>query len=100
MQGGWPHSFEDLAVWKLSCRLAIRLCGDLRDGGDRRLKDQMTCAAVSMASNIAEESEQATGPDGVKLFTVAKGSAAELRTQVYILTRVGILPIGSKPNSR
>jgi four helix bundle protein len=85
------HSFEDLEVWKLSCRLAIRLYADLRDCADRGLKDQMTRAAVSIASNIAEGSERTTGPDFVRFLSIAKGSAAELRTQVYIAARVGIL---------
>ena len=83
-------SFEDLEVWKLSCRLAIGLYADLRHCDDRGLKDQMTRAAVSIASNIAEGSERTTGPDFVR-FNIAKGSAAELRTQVYIAARVGIL---------
>lgn len=85
------HSFEDLEVWKLSCRLAIQLYADLRDCSDRGMKDQMTRAAVSIASNIAEGSERVTGPDFVRFVNIAKGSAAELRTQVYIATRVGIL---------
>ncbi|MEO8809131.1 MAG: four helix bundle protein [Rhodanobacter sp.] len=85
------HSFEDLEVWKLSCRLAIRLYGDLRDCRDRGLRDQMTRAAVSIASNIAEGSERTTGPDFVRFLSIAKGSDAELRTQVYIATRVGVL---------
>jgi four helix bundle protein len=85
------HSFEDLEVWKLSCRLVIRLYGELHDCGDRGLKDQMTRAAVSIASNIAEGAERTTGPDFVRFLNIAKGSAAELRTQVYIATRVGIL---------
>ena len=85
------HSFEDLEVWKLSCRLAIGLYADLRHCDDRGLKDQMTRAAVSIASNIAEGSERTTGPDFVRFLNIAKGSAAELRTQVYIAARVGIL---------
>lgn len=51
----------------------------------------MTRAAVSIASNIAEGAERATGPDFVRFLNIAKGSAAELRTQVYIAARVGIL---------
>ena len=87
------HSFEDLEVWKISCRLAIKLYGDLRTCKDFGLKDQMTRAAVSIASNIAEGSERTTAPDFVRFLNIAKGSAAELRTQIYIAERVGILTI-------
>ena len=76
------HSFEDLEVWKISCRLAIGLYADLRHCEDRGLKDQMTRAAVSIASNLAEGSERTTGPDFVRFLDIAKGSTAELRTQV------------------
>lgn len=44
-------SFEDLEVWKRSCRLAVRVYGLLRNCKDFGLKDQMTRAAVSIASN-------------------------------------------------
>ncbi len=44
-------SFEDLEVWKRSCRLAVRLYEILRECRDFGLKDQMTRAAVSIASN-------------------------------------------------
>jgi len=57
------HSFEELEVWKVSCRLAIRVYADLRTCKDYGLKDQMTRAAVSIASNIAEGAERTTGPD-------------------------------------
>ena len=50
-------------------------------------------AAVSIASNIAEGSERTTAPDFVRFLNIAKGSAAELRTQIYIAERVGILTI-------
>ena len=85
------QSFEELEVWKLSCRLAVRLYDDLRACKDFGLKDQMTRAAVSIASNIAEGSERDTGPDFVRFLNIAKGSAAELRTQIYIAERIGAL---------
>ena len=46
-------SFEDLEVWKRACRLAVRLYEILKGCKDFGLKDQMTRAAVSIASNIA-----------------------------------------------
>ena len=55
------HSFEELDVWKLFCRLAVRLYDDLRACKDFGLNDQMTRAAVSIASNIAEGAERVRG---------------------------------------
>lgn len=85
------HSFKDLEVWKLACRLAIRLYRDLNGCKDFGLKDQMTRAAVSIASSIAEGAERASNADFNRFLNIAKGSAAELRTQVYIAARIGVL---------
>jgi four helix bundle protein len=65
-------SFEDLEVWKKSCRLAVRiyeLLGDCRDFG---LKDQMTRAAVSIPSNIAEGAERDSKKEYVRFLHIAK----------------------------
>ena len=51
----------------------------------------MTRAAVSIASNIAEGAERDSKPDFIRFLNIAKGSAAELRTQVYIAERIGVL---------
>jgi len=51
------RSFEELDVWKLGCNLAVRVYEALKDCKDFGLKDQMTRAAVSISSNIAEGAE-------------------------------------------
>jgi 23S rRNA-intervening sequence protein len=51
-------SFENLEVWKQSCRLAVRIYRELKDCHDFGLKDQMTRSAVSAPSNIAEGAEK------------------------------------------
>jgi four helix bundle protein len=84
------HSFEDLDVWKRACQLAVRIYELLRDCRDFNLRDQMQRAAVSIPSNIAEGSERG-GRDFMRYLKVAKGSAAELRTQCYIACRIGTL---------
>ena len=84
------HSFEDLEVWKRSCLLTVRLIDCLRESREFGLRDQMQRAAVSIASNIAEGSERG-GKDYIRFLMIAKGSAAELRTQIYIASRIGIL---------
>ena len=84
-------SFEDLEVWKKSCKLSVRLYGLLKDCRDYGMKDQMLRSAVSIPSNIAEGSEKKSIPDFQRFINIAQGSAAELRTQVYISREVDIL---------
>lgn len=50
----------------------------------------MQRAAVSVASNIAEGSERPAKEFG-RYLTIARGSAAELRTQTYIAAKVGLI---------
>lgn len=84
-------TFEDLEVWKRACRLTVRLYSLLTECKDYGLRDQMLRAAVSIASNIAEGSERNSIVDFRRFLFIAKGSAAELRTQVYIASSIGIL---------
>lgn len=84
------NSFEDLDVWKRACRLAIEIYESLRKCNDYGLKDQMTRSVVSIASNIAEGAERNSGTEYIRFLHIAKGSAAELRTQVYIAQQIGI----------
>jgi len=84
-------SFEDLEIWQRSSRLAVRLYDVLSNCRDYGLKDQMTRAAVSIASNIAEGSERNSSADFIRFLHIAKGSAGELRTQIYIACRIKII---------
>jgi four helix bundle protein len=84
------RSFEDLEVWKRACVLAVRIYRELADCRDFGLRDQMQRAAISVASNIAEGAERG-GKDFARFLSIARGSAAELRTQAYIAARVGVL---------
>jgi len=78
------QSFESLEVWKRGCRLARAVYKTLDGSREFGLKDQMTRAAVSIPSNIAEGYERGTDKDFVRFLRIAQGSAAELRTQAYI----------------
>jgi four helix bundle protein len=84
-------SFEDLDVWKRACRLAVDLYRLIGDCKDYALKDQMCRAAISIASNIAEGAERGSKADFVRFLNIAKGSAAELRTQLYIAKKLGTI---------
>jgi len=84
------QSFEDLEVWKRSCNLAVFVYESLKNGRDFGMKEQMQRAAVSVASNIAEGSERG-GKDFRRFLKIARGSAAEVRTQAYIAAKVGVI---------
>jgi len=85
------HSFEDLEVWKRGCRLAVEVSRTLAKTREYFVRDQMQRAALSIPSNIAEGSERDSKLDYIRFLRIAKGSAAELRTQCYIAAKLEIL---------
>ena len=88
------RGFKELQVWQLAKELAV-LVYDATETGrvakDFGLKDQMRRAAVSIPSNIAEGDERDTNKDFVRFLYIAKGSPAELRTQLEIALEVGYI---------
>ena len=85
------QSFEDLEVWKKSLELAIKIYNVLDDCKDYGIKNQMTRAVVSIPSNIAEGCERDSKSETIRFLLIAKGSAAELRTQVYIAKEINLI---------
>jgi four helix bundle protein len=51
----------------------------------------MTHCAVSIPSNIAEGSERDSKLEYIRFLHIAKGSAAELRTQLYIAGEIELM---------
>lgn len=88
------HSFEELEIWQMASGLAVTLYGILNNCKDYGLRDQMTRAAVSIASNIAEGAERDSRAEFVRFLHIAKGSSAELRTQIHIASQIGIISGG------
>jgi four helix bundle protein len=58
---------------------------------DYRLRDQLQRSAVSIPSNIAEGYERDTNKEFIRFLYIAKGSSAELRTQLHIAIEVNIV---------
>ena len=56
---------------------------------DFRLASQMTSSAVSIPSNIAEVDKLNTIKQGINHLYIAKGSCAELVTQLHIAFEIG-----------
>ena len=85
------HSFEDLDVWKRSAQLAVTICKKLSDCREYGIKDQITRSAVSIPSNIAEGADRDSIREFRRFVNIAKGSAAELRTQIYIAREINLV---------
>ena len=86
--------FEDLAVWRKAKDLAnavYELCRQPPLASDFGLRGQMQRAAVSVMSNIAEGFERETTPDFIHFLFIAKGSAGEVRSQLYLARDQGLV---------
>lgn len=86
--------FENLRVWQRSKDLSVRiykLTYDNPFNKDFGLKDQIRRASVSVPSNIAEGDESGTNKMATRYFYSAKGSIAEMITQLIIAAEVGYL---------
>jgi four helix bundle protein len=83
--------YEDLAVWKRSTRLSIEIYQHLRELKDFGFKDQVTRSGLSVPSNIAEGFDRESNKECVTFLSYAKGSCAELRTQIYIGIEIGYI---------
>ena len=86
--------FEDLKVWQKGINLSVDIYGLTSHGNlskDFGLIDQMRRSSVSIPSNIAEGDELNTQKQSINHFYIAKGSCAELFTQIIIASRVGYI---------
>lgn len=91
---GHIERFEDLIAWQKSRALTQAIYEVTR--GERFAKDfglsgQIQRAAVSIMSNIAEGFERDNRGDFHRFLTIAKGSCAEVRSQLYIGLDIGYL---------
>ena len=86
--------FEDLVAWQKARALTSKIYAATRIGQfakDFGLTDQIRRAAVSIGSNIAEGFERGNNKEFVTFLGIAKGSAGEVRSQLYTAYDVGYL---------
>jgi len=76
--------FEELLCWQKARKLTREVYKALRDCSDHGFKDQIQRASVSVMSNIAEGFERGTKQEFLNYLYIAKGSAGEVRAQLYI----------------
>ena len=87
-------NFKKLHVWQLAKELAVKIYKLTQNSEFKKdfgFKDQIQRAAVSIPSNIAEGDELGTDRLSVRHFYIAKGSSAELMTQLIIANEIGYI---------
>ena len=83
--------FEDLLTWQNARKLSGELYGVTKSWRDFGLRDQIRRAVVSISSNIAEGFDRGSSADFVRLLYIARGSASEVRSQLYLALDLGYL---------
>jgi four helix bundle protein len=86
--------FEDLRTWQTARALTnhvYALSGKDGFADDWALRDQIRRAAISVMSNIAEGFESRTRSQFIDLLGMAKASAGEVRSQLYVAQDQGYL---------
>jgi len=89
--------FEDLKVWQAT-RDAVTVVYQLSSTGsfsrDYALRDQIRRAAVSVPSNVAEGFSRHSNKEFIQFLFIAKGSAAEVQSQLYVALDQGYISQG------
>ncbi len=88
------QKFEDIQGWQKARELTRAIYGITSKGSFARdfgLRDQIRRASVSILSNIAEGFERDGTREFIQFLSVAKGSAGEVKAQLYVAFDQGYL---------
>jgi four helix bundle protein len=86
--------FEDLFIWQRAVVFAKEIYAVTEKKGlnnDFGLKCQLRNATVSISANIAEGFERRSRKEYLNFLNIAKGSAGEVRSLLYVALEVGYL---------
>jgi len=88
------RSFEEIDAWQ-KARVLVSEIYSVTDRApfskDLGLKDQIRRASISVLSNIAEGFERDGKKEFIQFLSVAKGSAGEVKAQLYVAMDQGYL---------
>ncbi|MBN1493560.1 MAG: four helix bundle protein [Candidatus Omnitrophica bacterium] len=88
------QTYQDLIVWQEGMVLAkfvYEVCSNYPDEEKYGIVIQMKRAAVSIPSNIAEGFRRSHKKEFKQFLSIARGSLAELETQVMLSYNLGFL---------
>ena len=81
------NSFEEIKVWEKARELNSEIYEISNNGlfkTDFDLRSQIRRSSISITSNIAEGFERETTKEFIRFLYMAKGSAGEFRSQLYL----------------
>jgi four helix bundle protein len=87
-------SFEELELWKEAVAIGVSIYKLTSQGKlvkDFSSKDQLRRAAISISNNIAEGFEYNNNKVFVRFLGYAKGSAGELRSNLFVLKEADMI---------
>ena len=88
------ESFEEMDIWKVAVKIAVKIYKITSEGKmekDFRAKDQLRAAAISISNNISEGFEYNSNKSFLRFLLYAKGSAGELRSELFVLKEAGMI---------
>ncbi len=86
--------FTDLIAWQKAHKLVLTtytITKTFPNAERFALSNQMTRAAISITSNIAEGFGRNTAKEKSQFYSIAKGSALEVRSQMHIARDLGYI---------
>lgn len=86
--------FEDIKAWQVARDLVsvvYRVSGRGKFEKDFGLRDQIRRASVSVMSNTAEGFERCSDKEFCRFLSIAKGSAGEVRSHLFVALDLGYL---------
>ena len=88
-------TFEDIKAWQASGVLVKMVYDTVKSNNgssnDYKFREQIQSAAVSIMSNIAEGFSRRTTKEFIQFLFIAKGSAAEVQSQLYVALDQGYI---------
>ena len=88
------HNFRELKIWQKSRKLVKLVYKNLKYLPEKEkfgLRSQMSRAAISIPSNIAEGCGRGTNKDLNRFLDIATGSAFELETLIILCNDLGFI---------
>jgi four helix bundle protein len=89
------EKFEDIKAWQ-EARVLVKMIyavidSDRHFSSDYKFREQIQGASVSIMSNIAEGFSRRTTKEFAQFLFIAKGSAAEVQSQLYVALDQGYI---------